>query len=142
MNAADGVAIEKYGFFFVPRQSLATSPPHLRPAADRPCAVGRVVVQKQLVDTNGQPIFAELGSIQFQILSAGLAIGDPFSTDSSGRAISPPVPRNTPLTVHEVAAPAGFQQAADAEITLTEASQLVAIVNQQIPSGPTPVYSR
>jgi hypothetical protein len=76
------------------------------PAPD-PCTIGHVVVQKQLVDTNSAAVLAELGEIVFQILQNGQPVGGQFTTDSSGRAVSPPVPRNTQLIVHEVAPPTG-----------------------------------
>ena len=76
-----------------------------------------------------------LGGISFQILQGGQPIGAEFTTDSTGRAVSPPVPRATALTLHEVSAPAGFQEPADTEITLQKARTLVRIVNHQTPGG-------
>jgi hypothetical protein len=110
------------------------------PAPD-PCSVGRIVVQKQLVDANGQPVLSELGGIGFQILQNGRPVGAGFATDSTGRAISPPVPRNQPLVVHEVAPPQGFQQASDVYVTLTTGRTLVSVVDHATPEGPGPIYS-
>jgi hypothetical protein len=90
--------------------------------------------------TEGQPVLSELGGIEFQVLQAGQAVGPPFSTDSSGRAVSPVVPRGVALTLHEVAAPSGFELPTDTEVTLSKARELVKIANHQTP-GSEPVYS-
>ncbi|HEY4451332.1 MAG TPA: Dyp-type peroxidase [Solirubrobacteraceae bacterium] len=141
--ASEMITIEKAGFFFSPPRDrrfvgasiFDASPPD-------PCAFGRIVVQKQLVDENNAPVLAELGNIEFQALQEGQPVGTTFTTDSTGRAISPPVPREVPLTVHEVQPPPGFQaQANDTAVTLTKARQLVTIVNHRTHEGPAPVYT-
>ncbi len=136
------VTIEKAGFFFSPPldprfigASIFDPPP------PDPCTIGRVVVQKELLGENGQPVLSELGSISFQLLQAGQPVGAPFTTDSTGRAISPPVPRGV-LVVHEVSPPQGFQQAGDTEVTLTGARTLVRVANHVTPGpGPGPIYT-
>jgi hypothetical protein len=137
------ITIEKGGFFFVlPHDDRFIGAPIFDPPPPDPCTTGHVVVQKQLVDANGQPVLAELGGIAFQVLENGQPVGGQFLTDSSGRAASPSVPRNTPLVVHEVAPPTGFQQAADMPVTLTGARELVRVVNHVTPGpGPGPIYS-
>jgi Dyp-type peroxidase family len=136
------VTIEKAGFFFSPPSdprfigASIFDPPPLDP-----CTVGRVVVQKELLGENGQPVLSELGGISFQLLQAGQPVGAPFTTDSTGRAISPPVPRGA-LVVHEVSPPQGFQQAVDTEVTLTGARTLVHVANHVTPGpGPGPIYT-
>jgi Dyp-type peroxidase family len=143
LQASNLITIEKAGFFFVPpHDERYIGAPIFDPPPPDPCATGRIVVQKQLVDATGQPVLAELGNIPFQVLSNGAPVGDQFVTDSTGRAISPPVPRNEQLVLHEVAAPTGFDTAADVNVTLTEPAQLVPMVNQQPAGpGPTPIYS-
>jgi deferrochelatase/peroxidase EfeB len=140
---ADGlITIEKAGFFFSPPSdrryigaSMFDSPP-----VD-PCAFGHIVVQKQLVDANNAPVLSELGNIEFQVLREGQNVGAAFKTDSTGRAVSPPVPRDTALVVHEVAPPQGFQQAPDTAVNLAKARELVTIGNHRSPEGPGPVYT-
>jgi hypothetical protein len=84
------ITIEKAGFFFSPPKyprfigaSIFDPPP-----VD-PCSVGRIVVQKELLDQNGQPVLSELGGIAFQILQGGQPVGTEFTTDSTGHAVSP-----------------------------------------------------
>jgi dye decolorizing peroxidase len=137
------ITIEKAGFFFSPpRDPRFIGAPIFDPSPPDPCATGRIVVQKTLVDANNQPVLSELGGISFQVSEAGgQTLGEPFTTDSTGRAISPPVPRATALTVHEVSPPTGFQQAPDQTVTLTKARELITIVNTRTPEGPPPVYT-
>jgi deferrochelatase/peroxidase EfeB len=138
------ITIEKAGFFFAPpRDERYIGAPIFDPPPPDPCTTGHIVVQKQLVDANGAPVLAELGNIAFQVLgSDGQPVGGQFTTDSTGRAISPPVPRNQPLVIHEVAPPTGFQQIADVPVTLTQPAELVQVVNHQPPGpAPTPIYS-
>jgi deferrochelatase/peroxidase EfeB len=135
------ITIEKASFFFSPAADVRFIGAALfDPAPPDPCTVGRIVVQKELLGTEGQPVLAELGGIEFQLLQAGQPLGAAFSTDSSGRAVSPLAPRGVALTLHEVAPPAGFQLPPDSEVTLTKARQLVKIANHQTP-GSEPVYS-
>ena len=136
------ITVEKAGFFFSPpRDARFIAASVFDPAPPDPCAVGRIVVQKQLVDEANAPVLAELGNIQFQVLKEGQPVGSTFVTDSTGRAVSPPVPRATALVVHEVQPPTGFQQAPDTPVTLTKARQLITIVNQRAHEGPGPVYT-
>jgi Dyp-type peroxidase family len=134
--ASGVITIEKAGFFFSPPKdarfigaSIFDAPP-----VD-PCGVGRIVVQKELLDQNGQPVLSELGGISFQVLQAGQPVGGEFRTDSTGRAVSELVPRGTALTVHEVSPPEGFEEPADTEVTLQKARTLVRVVNHQKPGG-------
>lgn len=136
------ITLLKSGFYFAPAHDeryigAAIFDP---PPAD-PCATGHVVVQKQLLDREGKPILSELGGISFQILKEGVPLEAQFTTDSTGRAISPPLPRGVALTVHEVSPPTGFQQAEDVQVTLNAARELVTVVNHQSPEGPPPIYT-
>ncbi len=137
------ITIEKGGFFFLPpHDDRFIGAPIFDPPPPDPCATGHIVVQKQLLDANGQPVLAELGGIAFQVLESGQPLGGQFTTDSSGRAVSPPVPRGTPLVVREVAPPTGFAPVADTNVTLSGSRQLVTMVNQITPGpGPGPIYS-
>lgn len=136
------ITIEKAGFFFSPpRDHRYVGASMFDPPPVDPCAFGRIVVQKQLVDAKDAPVLSELGNIEFQVLKEGQNVGPAFKTDSTGRAISPPVPRGTALVVHEVSPPTGFQQAPDTPVNLSKARELVTIVNQRTPEGPGPVYS-
>jgi hypothetical protein len=119
-----------------PSATLTIDPPPVDP-----CTIGHVVVEKQLLARNGQPILSELGGISFEVKREGATVGGQFSTDSSGRAISPPLPRGVALVVHEISPPTGFQQAEDVSVTLTAARELITIVNHQSPEGPPPIYT-
>jgi dye decolorizing peroxidase len=140
---ADGlITLEKAGFFFVPsHDERYIGAPIFDPPSVDPCTIGHIVIQKQLLGRNGQPILSELGGISFEVKREGTTVGGQFSTDSTGRAISPPLPRGVPLVVHEVSPPTGFQQAEDIAITLSAARELVTVVNHQTPEGPPPVYT-
>lgn len=136
------VTIEKSGFFFTPPwDPRFIGAGIFDPPPVDPCTIGEIVVQKQLLDRNGHPILAELGDISFQVMKEGAALGPQFTTDSTGRAISPPLPRGVALLVHEVSPPPGFQQAEDVPVTLATARELVNVVNHQTPEGPPPVYT-
>ncbi|HEX5308068.1 MAG TPA: Dyp-type peroxidase [Solirubrobacteraceae bacterium] len=136
------ITLEKAGFFFVPPQDERfIGAPIFDTLPVDPCTIGHIVVQKQLVGRNGQPILSELGGISFEVRREGTAIGGQFGTDSTGRAVSPPLPRGVPLVVHEISPPTGFQQAEDVSVTLTTARELVLIVNHQSPEGPSPIYT-
>jgi Dyp-type peroxidase family len=136
------ITIEKFGFFFAaPEDSRFLGASIFDPPQPDPCSVGTIAIKKELVDANGQPVLSELGGIGFQILQNGQPVGPEFKTDSTGRATSPPLPRNQELVLHEVAAPQGFQQAADLNITLTAAHTLVPVVNHAAPEGPGPIYT-
>lgn len=136
------ITIEKAGLFFSPpRDRRFIGAPIFDPPPPDPCATGRVVVQKQLFGRDGKPILAELGGISFQILREGAALEGEFTTDSTGRAISGPLPRGVALVVHEVSPPTGFQHAEDVTLTLNAARELVTVLNHQTPEGPPPIYT-
>jgi Dyp-type peroxidase family len=140
---ADGlITLEKAGFFFAPtHDERYIGAPIFDPSPVDPCTIGHIIIQKQLLGRNGQPILSELGGISFEVMREGTAVGGQFSTDSTGRAISPPLPRGVPLVIHEVSPPTGFQQAEDVPTTLTGARELVTVVNHQAPEGPPPIYT-
>jgi deferrochelatase/peroxidase EfeB len=137
------ISIEKAGLFFVPaRDDRYIGATIFDPPPPDPCATGKIVVHKQLVDLHGQPVLSELGGISFVLNdSSGQPVCSPFTTDSAGRAVSPPVPRNTALVLHEVSPPQGFQQPADQPVNLTSSRAAVTVVNQRSPEGPGPIYS-
>ena len=137
------ITIEKAGFFFVPpADPRFIGASMFDPAPPDPCATGQIVVQKQLIDPNGAPVLSELGGIAFQVLNNGAPIGGQFVTDPSGRAISPQVPRGVPLVVHEIQPPQGFDQTADVPISVSQAAELLVVINRQSAGpGPGPVYS-
>ena len=136
------ITILKAGFFFSPpHDPRYIGAPIFDPPPPDPCTIGRVVVQKELLGENGQPVLSELGGISFQLLQDGQPVGEPFRTDSTGRAVSPPVPRGA-LVVHEVSPPQGFQQAPDTEVNLTKAREPVHVANHVTPGpGPGPIYT-
>jgi Dyp-type peroxidase family len=136
------ITFEKYGLFFAPpRDDRYIGASIFDPPAPDPCATGIVVVKKRLIDQNGQPVLAELGGIGFEIHDTnGNVVGAEFKTDSSGKAVSPPVPRGTQLVVHEMSPPPGFQQAEDVPVTIAKARQRVVVTNREAPEG-NPVYS-
>ena len=140
--ASGVITIEKAGFFFSPPSDPRfIGAPIFDPPPPDPCAIGRIVVQKELLGETGQPVLSELGGISFQLMQGGQPVGGEFRTDSTGRAISQPVPRGQ-VVIHEVSAPQGFQQPSDTEVTLTKARELVKIANHVTPGpGPGPVYT-
>lgn len=134
-------AVTHTGFFFVPAPAEFVGASFLvaQPAEDR--CLGRVAVRKKLVDSAGGPIKGERGGFRFQLLdAAGNPIGEPFATDSTGRALSPAVPVGDTYTVREVAARPGFDLAPEQTVILERRRIQIEVINKA--PGPNPGYGR
>jgi Dyp-type peroxidase family len=133
------VSIEKAGFYFVPPADSRFIGAGLfdAPVPD-PCTLGRVIVHKQVLDQNSQPVLVDLGGFTFQIVDANSqAIGTTFQTGSAGHAESPDLQRGQTYTLEEVNPPTGFQTAPNQNFTLTQHRQILRVANQ-IQGAPPP----
>lgn len=131
------VTIERWGFFFVPPDSdepvgsgMFRRPP--RPVVPRR---GKVAIRKRVLDANGVEAMVDLSGITFQVVDpAGQALGQPFTTDSAGHALSGWLPTRTDLLLRELPPPAPLQPAADTPLRLESARRVLRIDNH-IPPG-------
>jgi hypothetical protein len=133
------VSIEKAGFYFVPpADPRYIGAGFFDPPAPDPCSLGRIIVHKQVVDQNNQPVLVDLGGFQFQILDPNnQPVGAVFVTDSAGHAISPDLQRGQTYTLEEVNTPAQFQPAPNQSFQLTQRRLILGVVNQ-VQGGPQP----
>jgi Dyp-type peroxidase family len=132
------IQIANVGYFFVPAPAEYIGARFLSPAPgpDDRC-LGRVAVRKRLVDASDSPIRAERGGFGFQLFGDdGSTIGEPFLTDSTGRALSPAVPVGDTYTLREVVTPAGFDTAPDQLIELNHRRLRVDVVNKATAVNP------
>lgn len=130
-------------FFFVPAEHKSEFPGYefFHPIEDDDRCLGRIAVRKKIVDSNGAGVHAELGGFTFQLLDqTGTAQGEPFTTDSAGRAVSPPVPVGETYTLHETATRDGFQPTPDIPVTLDKRRIAVPVTNTLQPTNPNPGY--
>src|SRR5690606_27404732 len=89
------------------------------PPADDDRCLGRVVVRKRLENPDGQHTQGERGGFVFQLLdTAGDPVGESFTSDSTGRAVSPPVAVGETYVLRELAVNGPFEPAADQPVTL------------------------
>lgn len=135
------ISVEKWGFYFVPPDTDGPiGSGMLAPAREpRTTKTGRVAVRKELVDANGNRNNADLGGFSFQVTDlAGTPVGEPFTSNSHGHALSgdiplgdyqltelPPQPPQPPMPV---AAPVPFN--------LHSAQAVVKVRNQLAPDNP------
>ncbi len=142
---AEGYAtIEKAGFYFVPPRDdrfIGAGIFDAPPTAGRPRGSGRLVIRKRVIDASGTRVLAEVGGIGFQVFQADTnqPVGEAFTTDSAGHAVSPDVPLNTSLVLREVITPNHLEQMPEQAITVTQKRQLVRLDNRVRP-GPAPGY--
>lgn len=142
---AEGYAtIEKAGFYFVPPRDdrfIGAGIFDEPPTTGRPRGSGRLIIRKRVIDASGNRVLAEVGGIGFQVFQADTnqPIGDIFTTDSAGHAVSPEVPLNTPLVLREVNTPSHLEQMPEQPITVAQKRQLVRLDNRVRP-GPAPGY--
>jgi deferrochelatase/peroxidase EfeB len=136
------ISVERWGFFFVPPDSdYPIGTIMLKPAPDsRKTKTGRVAVRKELLDAAGNPSRGDLGGFTFQITALdGTPVGQPFTTNSHGHALSDEIdtgdykltelPPQPPQPQMEPAAPKDF--------TLKSARAVLRVTNQ-LPSGAGP----
>jgi len=142
---AEGYAtIDKVGFYFVPPRDdrfIGAGIFDAPPTAGRPRGPGRLVIRKRVIDASGNRVLAEVGGIGFQVFQAetNQPIGEVFTTDSAGHAVSPDVPLNTSLVLREVVTLGHLEQMPEQTITLTQRRELVRLDNRVRP-GPAPGY--
>lgn len=135
--------IQAHGYYFVPPAdpdrrfigaTLFDEPPKRRPTK-----TGRLAVIKRVVSQVDPNARFERRGFTFQVLDAnGQPIGDPFTTDSTGRAISPELTIGQTYTLRETATPQipNLQPAGEQTVTLERRNQVVRIQNTVTqPSG-------
>lgn len=134
-------AVTHTGFFFVsaPAEFIGAQFIAAQPGEDR--CLGHIAVRKKLVDSSGSPIRGERGGFGFQLFDqAGSPIGDPFLTDSTGRALSPAAAVGDTYTVREVNTRAGFEPAPDQTVELDRRRIQIEVINKA--TVPNPGYGR
>ena len=139
----DGHAtITTIGCFFVPAfQSDFPGAHFFHPIADDDRCLGHVVIRKTLQDAQGVAIHGERGGFTFQLIGADAQpVGEPFTTNSAGRAISPSVPRDATYTLHETTIRNGFDTAPDQSVLIDHRGIIVDVVNKLKPQNPNPGY--
>lgn len=141
--ARDLMTFLRAGLYFVPPHDARHPAAGLfdPPAPAKPLrrTTGRLRIRKRVVDAAGNPQPAERGGVTFQLLDvSGTPLGGPFTTDSAGRATSPEVPLNVPLTLREVTAPSHLQPQADQQVKLEHPNTVLEVRNTL--AGPGPGY--
>lgn len=97
---------------------------------------GRLHIRKRFVDAAGNRVRRERSGVTFTLFDqAGAAVGQPFTTNATGRAVSPLVPRNTPLVLRETAVPAGITPAPDHPVELRRRNEALTVVNTVMTPG-------
>lgn len=129
------------GFFFVPAPAEFIGAQFLVTQAVEDRCLGHIAIRKKLVDASGNPIRGERGGFGFQLVdAAGNPVGEPFTTDSTGRALSPAAPVGDTYTVREVTTRPGFDPMPDQAVTLDRRRIQIEIVNTA--TVPNPGYGR
>lgn len=124
-------------FYFVPAPAEFIGAQFFTEASEDEKCHGHVVVRKKLVDPAGSPVQGERGGFVFQLIDAsGTPLGEPFITDSTGRAVSPPVPSGETYILREVAVNGPFEPAPDMSVTLTGRRIQVEVVNKATVTNP------
>lgn len=133
------VRIDSHGFFFVPPDTdspIGTgmfAPP---PREGRPPKNGKIAVRKRVLDPAGTELDVDLAGFTFQVVdpATGAPVGEPFTTNSHGHAVSLDLPVGVPLRLDEIAFPPGATPAPPFPFTLT-AARLVHRVDNTVPAG-------
>ncbi len=132
------VTIEAHSFAFVPPD---TDGPigrgmFMPPAKPRRPKTGRVAVRKRVIDSSGAELDVDLGGFVFQVTdpATGQRVGDPFSTNSHGHALSPDLPTGTPLRLDETGFPPTVTPAQPLAFELSTV-RLVHRVDNVVPAG-------
>lgn len=131
------ITITHTGFYFVPAAAEFIKAQFFTETnADDRCR-GRVVVRKKLVDPSGNPVRGERDGFVLQLNdAAGTPICESFTTDSTGRAVSPPVPSGETYTLHEVTVDGPFTAAADVQVNLSGPRIHIEVVNTATVTNP------
>jgi Dyp-type peroxidase family len=125
-----------HGYYFVPpadpKRRFIGATLFDAPPTHRPAKTGHFAVIKRVSAQADPNARFERRGFTFQVLdAAGQPVGDPFTTDSTGRAISPELEVGQAYTVREVATPQipNLQAAPDQAFTLERPNQVVQIQN-------------
>lgn len=128
-----------HGVFFVPPQDEYIGAPFFEPATGSDQCPGRIVVRKRLENPDGQPTQGERGGFVFQLFdNAGDPVGASFASDSTGRAVSPPVPVGESYVLRELEVNGPFEPAADRPVILDRRRLVIEVVNRA--TRPNPGY--
>lgn len=128
-----------HGVFFVPAEDEYIGAQFFEPVTDPDQCLGRVVVRKRLQNPDGQPTQGERGGFVFQLLdNAGEPIGASFTSDSTGRAVSPPVAVGEGYVLRELEVNGPFEPAADQPVILDRRRIVIEVVNRA--TRPNPGY--
>jgi Dyp-type peroxidase family len=139
----DGHAtVTTVGCFFVPAHQVDyPGAQFFHPIADDDRCLGHIVIRKTLQDAQGAPIRGERGGFTFQLIGPDAqSVGEPFTTSSAGRAISPSVPRDVTYALHETTARNGFDLVPDQPVLIDRRRVMVHVVNKLTPQNPNPGY--
>lgn len=132
------VAVERWGFFFVPPDTdgaIGTIMFQPAPSPRKP-KIGRVAVRKRVLDQTGAESMVDLANFRFRVLNAtGVQVGTEFVTDSAGHALSDELPVDADYTLEEVAPPAGINPPAPIGFRLESARKVIRVDNTIQPGG-------
>jgi Dyp-type peroxidase family len=133
--------VTNFGLFFVPAPAEFLGAQFLRGDVANDRCLGRVAIRKRLQDASGNPIRGELGGFAFQLFdAAGVAVAEPFVTDSTGRAVSAAVAMDAAYVVREVASRPGFDATPEQTVTLDKKRVRLDFVNRASAATPNPGY--
>lgn len=127
------VSIQKAGVYFVPPADdrFIAAGAFDAPKAPPKARKGQIAVRKRATDSNGQPVPAELGGFGFQLFdqTSGQPVGEVFTTNSAGHAMSGKVDVGTTVILREVSVLPGFTPAGDISVALDGAHAVVQVTN-------------
>jgi deferrochelatase/peroxidase EfeB len=132
------VAVEKWGFFFVPPDTDEPVGTIMFAAArgTRRPKFGRVAVRKRVLEQSGAEAMVDLANFRFRVLDAtGAQVGAEFITDSAGHALSDELPVDGDYTLEELAVPASLQGPGPIQFRLHAAREIVRVNNAVLPGG-------
>lgn len=133
------ITFEKHGFFFVPGETDGSVATTLFKERGKPAKTktGRVSVRKTLTDTGtGGPSLLDLHGFSFQLTTAdGTPVGNVFTTDAVGHALSDEVPTGEYLLTELPPRPP-LTAITPMPVTLKSAREPVPVTNLVPPNTP------
>ena len=131
------ISITHTGFYFVPSRVGFYGAQFFEGHQHDERCLGHVAVHKRVLDASGSPIRAERGGFTFQLFDgSNNPASDPFTTDSSGRALSPAVPVGNTYILREISSRTGFDPAPDLSIDLSGHRALATVDNHATATNP------
>lgn len=132
--------IMRHAVYFVPAPSEFIGSEFFTAKVDDDRCRGRVVVKKSIVNSAGETVHAELGGFTFQLFdeTGATPIGEEFTTDSTGRAVSPPVPLEVTYVMRETNLQETFEPFSEQPIVLDRKRILIPVINRVKPDQPNP----